>query len=193
MSLVAPSETGKSQPAYSWLKIGNLLNKIWQNLHFLSTLATILRYFAKKNVNIDFFQGVNFVFVDSLINNGTRYLLNFDDSCGEICTSKAFIYNSAAGTHRALSAIYIEYTLLTQSTIGRDVELQNTQIVLSESPRDVMQVGWLNAQLSVGSELNSWCRDAMSVHYVHLLFSVSPRTVDPTSFCTNTGFIPWRV
>ena len=31
--------------------------------------------------NLEFVQGVNFEFIDSLENNGTKYLLIFDDSC----------------------------------------------------------------------------------------------------------------
>ena len=40
--------------------------------------------------NLEFVRGVNIELVDSLNNNGTKYLLNFDDSCEKICNSKAF-------------------------------------------------------------------------------------------------------
>ena len=39
----------------------------------------------------EFAQGVNFDFIDSLKNNGTQYLLIFDDFCEEICNLKAFV------------------------------------------------------------------------------------------------------
>ena len=41
----------------------------------------------KEIKNLEFVQGVNFEFIDSLKNNGTKYLLIFDDSCEEICNS----------------------------------------------------------------------------------------------------------
>ena len=41
--------------------------------------------------NLELVQGVNFEIIDSLKNNGTKYLLIFDDSCEEICNSKAFV------------------------------------------------------------------------------------------------------
>ena len=44
----------------------------------------------KEIKNLKFLQGVNFEYIDSLKNNGTKYLLIFDDSCEEICKSKAF-------------------------------------------------------------------------------------------------------
>ena len=35
----------------------------------------------KEIENLEFVRGVNFEFIDSLENNGTNYLLFFDDSC----------------------------------------------------------------------------------------------------------------
>ena len=85
-------------------------------------------------------RGVNFRFIDSLKNNGTNCLLVFDDSCEEICNSKAFFDIATSGRHRGLSTIYIKHNLFHQSKLGRDVELQNIHIVLFKDPRDVMQV-----------------------------------------------------
>ena len=84
--------------------------------------------------NLEFVQGVDFEHIDSLKNNGTKYLLLFDDSCEEICNSKDFVDNATAGRFRGLSAIYIKNKLFPQSKLGRDVELQNTHIVLFKSP-----------------------------------------------------------
>ena len=89
----------------------------------------------KEIENREFVQGVNFEFIDSLKNNGTKYLLIFDDSCEEICNSKAFVDIATAGRHRGLSTIYIKHNLFHHSKLGRDVELQNTHIVLCKSPR----------------------------------------------------------
>ena len=80
--------------------------------------------------------------------------------------------------------------LFHQSKLGRDVELQNTHIVLFKSPRDVMQVTTLSTQLSLGSELVDWYRDATSVPFGHLLIGLSPRTDDRLRYCTNSGSVP---
>ena len=132
----------------------------------------------KEIENLEFVQGVNFEFIDSLKNNGTKYLLIFDDSCEEICNSKAFVDIATAGRHRGLSTIYIKHNLFHQSKLGRDVKLQNTHIVLFKSPRDVMQVTTLSTQLGLGSELVDWYRDATSVPFGHLLIDLSPWTDD---------------
>ena len=54
----------------------------------------------KEIENLEFVQGVNFQFIDSLKNNGTKYLLIFDNSCEDICNSKAFSDSATAGRHR---------------------------------------------------------------------------------------------
>ena len=117
-------------------------------------------------------------------------MLIFDNSCEEICNSKAFVDIATAGRHRGLSNLYIKHNLFHQSKLGRDVELQNTHIVLFKSPRDVMQVSTLSAQLGLGSELVDWYRDATSLPYGHLLIDLWPRTDDQLRYCTNTGSIP---
>ena len=144
----------------------------------------------KEIENLEFVLGVNFEPIGSLKNNGTMYLLNFDDSCEEICNSKAFVDNATAGKHRGLGTIYIKHNLFHQSKLGRDVELQNTHIVPFESPRDVKQVTTLSTLLALGSELVDSHRDKTSVNFGHLLIDLSPRTDDRLHYCTNTGSIP---
>ena len=140
--------------------------------------------------NLEFVQGVNFEFIDSLKNKGTKCFLIFDDFCEEICNSKAFADIATAGRYRGLSTIYIKHSLFHQSKLGRDVELHNTHIVPSKSPRDVMQVITLSTQLGLGSELVDWYRDATSVPFGHLLIDLSPRTDDRFRYCTNSGSVP---
>ena len=119
-------------------------------------------------------------------------MLTFDDSCEEICNSKAFVDLATAGRHRGLSTIYFKNNLFHQSKLGRYVELQNTHIVLFKSPRVVMQITTLSTQLGFGSELVDWYRDATSVPFGHLLIDLSPRTDDRLPYCTNSGSVPTK-
>ena len=77
-----------------------------------------------------------------------------------------------------------------QSKLGRDVELQNTYIVLFKSPRDVLQINTLSQQLCLGSQLKEWYQDATSNPYGHLLVDLTPKTVDSLRYCTNSGSVP---
>ena len=190
ISMVGPSETWKLQPIYNWLKIRTFQPKFDKIYFFYQHSQPVYDVMQKKIENLKFVQGVNFEFIDSLKNNGTKYPLIFDGSCKESCNSKAFVDIATAGRHRGLSTIYIKHNLFHQSKIGRDVELQNTHIVLFKSPRDVMQVTTLGAQLGLGSELVDWYRNATSVPFGHLLIDWSPRTDDRLRYCTNSGSVP---
>ena len=117
----------------------------------------------KEIENLQFVRGVNFEFIDSLKNNGTKYFLIFDNSCVEFCNSKAFVDISISRRHCGLSTIYNKDNLFHQSKLGKDVKVQNTHIVHFKSPRDVMQKTTLGTQLGLGSDLVDWYRDATSV------------------------------
>ena len=116
--------------------------------------------------NLEFVQGVHFEIINSLENNGTKYLLIFDDSCAEICNSKEFVDIANARRRRGFSTISNKHKLFHQNKLGRNVELQNTHIVLFKSPRDVHQVFTLSVQLGLRLVLVDWYRDATSVPLV---------------------------
>ena len=175
--------------AENW-NISTKVSKFDKIYFFYQHSQLLYNVMQKKIENLEFVQGVNFEFIDSLKNNGTKYLLIFDDSCEEICISKAFVDIANAGRHRGRSTIYIKHNLFRQSRLGRDVELQNTHIVLFKSPRDVMQLTTLSTQLGLGSELDDWYRDATSVPFGHLLIDLSPRTDDRLRYYTNSGSLP---
>ena len=61
----------------------------------------------KEIENLEFVQGVNFEIVDSLNIKGTKYLLLFDNSREDICSSKACVGIATAGRQRGLSTIQI--------------------------------------------------------------------------------------
>ena len=142
---------------------------------------------CKKNENLEFVQSVNVYFLDSLKNNSTKNWIFSDNSCEEICNSKAFVDIATARKHRGLNAIYIKRNLIHRSQLRRHVELQDTHIVLLKSPSDVMQSRTPSAQLWLGSEVVDWYRDAILVPWGHLLVDLSPLTVDRIRYCTNTG------
>ena len=82
-----------------------------------------------KNIkNIHFIPGVDIEFIQSLLNNGTKHLLTFEDFCEKISKSKDFIKIATAGRHKGLSTIYIKHNLFHQIRLGRDFKLQNTHI-----------------------------------------------------------------
>ena len=115
ISLVGPSETGKSQLIYNWLKIGTFQPKFDKICFFYQYSQPPYIAMQKEIKYLEFVQAVKFEFIDSLKNNGTKYLLIFADSCEEICNSKVFVDIATAGRHRCLSTIYIKHNLFHQS------------------------------------------------------------------------------
>ena len=175
---------------HEWLKVGTVQRKFDKIYFFYQHPQPLYDVIQKEIDNLEFVQGVHFEFINSLKNNGTKYLLVFDDSCAKFCNSKEFLDNATASKHRGFSTIYIKLNLFHQSKLERDVELQITHIVLFKSPRDVHQFATLNVQLGLGSALVDWCRDATTVPFGHLLIDLSPRTDDRLRCCTNSGNIP---
>ena len=144
----------------------------------------------KEFENLDFFQRETFELVDSLKNNGTKYLLIFDNSCGEVCLSKAFVEIAASGRYRGLHTFCIKQNLFHQSQFETDFALQVKHIVLFKFPPDVVQISTLSAQLGLKSELADWYPEPTSVPYGQYLIDLSPRADDRLRFCTNIGSIP---
>ena len=88
-----------------------------------------------------------------------------------------------------MNTIYFKHNLFHQSKLVRDVELQNTHIVLFKSPRDVLQIKTLSQQLGLGSHLKEWYEDATYVPYGHLHIAVTPKTVHSLRYCSNKGSV----
>ena len=108
-----------------------------------------------QRTNLKFIQGVDFELIENLPKKRKKYLLMFNESCEKISNSKQLVKNATTGRHRGLNTLYIRHNLLHQSNFGRDVEIQNTHIVLFKSPRDVLQIDTLSQQLGLGSQLKS--------------------------------------
>ena len=72
ISLVGPSETGKSQLNYNWLKIGTSQPKFDKIYFFNQHSQPLHDVMQKESENLEFARGVNFELIDSLKNNGTK-------------------------------------------------------------------------------------------------------------------------
>ena len=115
ISLVGPSETGKSQFLYNWLEIGTFQPKFDKIYFFYQHSRPLYDVMQKDIETFEFVRGVNFEFIDSLKNNGAKYLLIFDDSCEVMCNSKAFVDIATAGRHRVWAQSTLNTTFFTRA------------------------------------------------------------------------------
>ena len=70
----------------------------------------------KEIENFEFVQGVSFEFIDWLKSNGTKHLLNFDDSAEEICFAKSFIDIATARRHGVWARSTLNTTFSTRAS-----------------------------------------------------------------------------
>ena len=190
MSLVGPSASGKSHLIFQMLKAGTFVPKFDKIFYFYQFFQNLYIRMQRDIENIEFIGSLDFDFIDNLPNDGTKYLLIFDDSCDEISRSKKFEKLATAGRHRNLNCIYVKHNLFHKASTGRDTELQNTHIILFKSPRDVQQINVLGKQLGLGSDLKQWYSDATSKPYGHILIDLTPKTPDSLRFCSDITSFP---
>ena len=88
----------------------------------------------KEIENLEFVQGVNFEFFDSLRNIGTKYLDIFDNSYEENRCSKTFDDFTTAQRHRGLSTIYIKHNLFHQSKLEKTLSYKTLTLFSSSLP-----------------------------------------------------------
>ena len=192
MALVGPSGSGKTQLILEMFTSGTFQPEFDKILYFYQHRQPIYDTMMSQVNNIEFINCIDFDMIENLPIDGTNYLLVFDDSCSEISKSLRFEKIATAGRHKKLNVIYIKHNLYHKSSLGRDIELQNTHIVLFKSPRDVNQVQKLGQQLGFGNHFTKWYQDATSIPFGHLLIDLSPRTNDKLRFSTNIGSFPTK-
>ena len=130
VSLVGPSGSGNSHLIHEWLTIGCFQPEFEKIYYLYQHYQSLYGLMSKDVKKIEFIEGVDFEFIQNLPNNRTKYLLFFDDSCEKISSSKDFVKIATAGRHKGLSTIYIKHNFFLQRRLERDIELQNTHIVL---------------------------------------------------------------
>ena len=188
MSLVGPSGCGKTYFIFEMLRHKVFKPAFDKVFYFYQHDQPI--FHENEFESIEYVQGVNFDMINQLPADGTNYLLIFDDSCEEICRSKEFQMLATAGRHRKLNVIYIKHNLFHKSPLGRDIELQNTHIILFKNPRDINQIKVLSKQLGV-TELTDWYHEVTDNEpYAHLLVDLTPKTVESLRY--SSGFEPTK-
>ena len=134
ITLVGPSETRKSELIFNLLKKGTFQPKIVKIYFFYQHHQPLYGVMQKEIEKLVLVHSVMFEFIDSLKDNSTKFSLFSDESYEEMCISKLINDIATAGRHRWLSSYYLKHKLFHHSKRGRDVEHQNTLIVVFESP-----------------------------------------------------------
>ena len=188
ISLVGPSGSGKLHHVYEWLKIGTIQPKFDKFFYFYQHYQPLYEQMQRKNLKC--IRGVDFEQIENLPNNGTNYLLIFDDSCEEISNSKQLVKFATAGSHKGLNTICLSITCVITANWEENLsyKIHKIKIVVFKLPRYFfLQITTLGQQLGLGSKLKESYQDATSTPYGHLPIDLTPKTVDSLKYCTNSG------
>ncbi len=185
ISIVGPSASGKTELIYHMLTLGTFYPRFDRIIYFFQHFQSIYRKMELEIGQIEFVPCIDFELINQLPNDGTKFLLIFDDSCEEISRNPKFLQLATSGRHRNLSIIYIKHNLFQQSKFSRTLDLNNTHIILFHSPRDENQISVLGKQLGDVVFLKECYKRATSKPFGHLLIDLSPRTVDLLRYCSD--------
>ena len=92
---------------------------------------------------------------------------------------------ATAGRHKNISVIYVKHNLFQQSKRSRTIDLNETHIILFESPRDIQQIGLIGRQLKNTQFLKDSYELETKQPFGHLLIDLDPKTSDVLRYCSN--------
>ena len=75
--MVGPSETGKSESIYNWLKIGTVQPKFDKNYIFYQISQPLYNVMQKQIQSLEFVRGVKLDFIDLIKKQRYKVLVNF--------------------------------------------------------------------------------------------------------------------
>ena len=149
----------------------NLSKKTGQTSLSFSTLSATLRCYAKRNLGNRVCSGWKFWFYRLIKKQRTKYLLIFDDSCGEICNSKVMVDIANAGRHGGLSTNILSTICFIQANLRETLSSKTRTLLPSNLPV-------------------TWCRSARLVHSwvpdQKKLIGVETQRLYPTVICWFT-------
>ena len=104
--------------------------------HYQEHCGTILMIWESTHVDIDFIQGLEWKSLEKAEARKKRILLGLGDLFEEAAKSKQFLAVVIAGWHRNIHLVVLRHNLFQQTKSSKTIDLNVTQIILFNSPRD---------------------------------------------------------
>ena len=140
---------------------------------------------STKALDIDFFQGLEWEAVERTEALKQRTLVVIDDLYDEATQTKEFLDLVIAGRHRNVHLMVLRHNLFQQSKNSKTIDLNVTQMILFNSPRDLEQIGILGRQLGERSTLMKTYKRATQEPYGHLLIDLDVRSCKNLRYCSH--------
>ena len=129
-----------------------------------------------KHVDIEFIQGLEWNFLQKAQAQKKRILLVLDDLFDEAAQSKDFLALVVAGRHRNVHLMVLRHNLFQRTKNSKTNDLNVTQIVLFNSPRDSEQIGVLGRQLGERNATTEAYKRAPQKPFGHLMIDLDVRS-----------------
>ena len=144
-----------------------------------------------KHVDIEFIQGLEWNFLQKTETEKKRILLVLDDLFDEAAQSKHFLALVVAGRHRNVHLMVLRHNLFQRTKNSKTIDLNVTQIVLFNSPRDSEQIGVLGRQLGERHATMDAYKRATQKPLVHLMIDLDVRSSKSLRYFSNcSGDVP---
>ena len=144
-----------------------------------------------KHVDIEFIQDLEWNFSQKAEAQKKRNLLVLDDLFDEAAQSKEFLPPVVAGRHRNVHLMVLRHNLFQWTKNSKTIDLNVTQIVLFNSPRDSEQIGVLGCQLGERHATMEAYKRATQKPFGHLMIDLDVRSSKSLRYSSNcSGDVP---
>ena len=151
--------------------------------HYQEPYKKLLTECQTKNVDLEFVQGLEWSQLERSEALKKRTLIIIDDLYEEAAQSKEFLDLVIAGRHRNVHLMVLRHNLFQQTKHSKTIDLNLTQIILFNSPRDSEQVGILGRQLGERSALLEAYKRATHNPFGHLMIDLDVRSNRALRYC----------
>ena len=143
---------------------------------------------STKAVDLELVQGLEWNVLERSEALKQRTLVVIDDLYDEAAQTKEFLDLVIAGRHKNVHLMVLRHNLYQQSKNAKTIDLNVTQMILFNSPRDLEQIGILGRQLGERSTLMKAYKRATQHPFGHLMIDLdvrSSRNLRYSSHCSG--------
>ena len=195
ISVVGPAGSGKTRLIGRMIVNQKIFSPSFDKIiyfykHYQQYYGTILMDCQSKHVDNDFIQGLEWNFLQRAEAQKKRILLVLDDLFDEAAQSKDFLALVVAGRHRNVHLMVLRHNLFQRTRNSKTIDLNVTQIVLFNSPRDSQQIGVLGRQLGERHATIEAHERATQKPFGHLMYDLDVRSKSLRYSSNCSGDVP---
>ena len=153
--------------------------------HFQQKYESLsIKMMGEKN-SIEFYQGINWSAIDKCEAKKLRTMVVIDDLYQQASQDEKLLELVVSGRHRNVNLITMKHNLYQQTKNSKTIDLNISQLILFNSPRDVEQISTLGRQMGQRKLLRETYKKATLKPYGHLFIDLDSRADPKLKFSTN--------